>query len=494
MTLLPPVVRGWPAVLRTGAATHAPATVAEALARIRAEALFWPAPRRGAARPRILAVGAEGLRRARARHNDAAIGRCADPADVDPVRLEAVFAPPDVATALWALIGGLDPDAPPEAAASALAAAEGVSPWGGDPVGLLEAVEAQALLAAAARRAGGPLRLVGMSPWKRRCLRPFLTGPDGPPRRARSLADARAAGGAPVLWGAAEMGAAPADVLRVEDGFLRSVGLGLRHVPPLSLAIHPGPPHFDATRRNAFDETVASARFEPALLARAARLRERIVSLGLTKYNLADAETSTPLPTVEGRERVLAAGQVSTDASIRLGATGVRCDADLLRATRARFPAAFIVYRPHPDVLTGLRPGRAAPEEVARFADHVAAGSSAEACLAWADRVAAVTSLIGFEALLRGKRATVFGRPFYAGWGLTDDVDPPARDRRLTLDELTAAALILHASYVDPGCGLPASPEVALDALAQARAAETGLRARLRRTWRGVASTVLNRL
>jgi capsular polysaccharide export protein len=105
-----------------------------------------------------------------------------------------------------------------------------------------------------------------------------------------------------------------------------------------------------------------------------------------------------------------------------------------------------------------------------------------------------MTSLTGFEALLRGVAVTTFGRPFYAGWGLTDDVDPPQRDRTLTLDELTAAALILYPSYIDPRSGLPAPPEIAVESLAAMRGEARRPIARLRRLWRDGASFLLARL
>ena len=480
--LLPPVLdtaaARWPAVLWPGNGRPLPGT-ASALARIRAETLYWPACRAGASQPRILALDAAARDAARAAHSDADILMTPDLAGVDPTRLEAVWGAPAAAT-LWARLGGLStPLAPGPDPAALLSTAEGRSPWTGEPLALDQAVEAQALLRAAAMAARGPRRLVGMSRWKRRGLRPFLTGPDGP-------AHPHAPGG-PVVWGTAE---APDGALRVEDGFLRSIGLGLRHVPPVSLAIAPGPPHFDATQPNSFEATVATAAFTPALLARAAALRARVVALGLTKYNLAGAD---PLPCPGGRLAVLVPGQVASDASIRLGARAVRSDADLLAASRARFPDAFLLYKPHPDTLAGLRRG-AAPEAAARLADATVARADMAACLGWADRVATITSLTGFEALLRGVPVTTFGRPFYAGWGLTDDADPPPRDRGLTLDELVAATLILHACYVDPATGLPCPPEAATAALARLRARRHNPAARLATLWRNAVSWVANRL
>lgn len=492
--LLPPAVAGWPtALLRAVGDDNRPdaAAIAAALTRIRAEVLFWPAPRAGARSPRAVAVGATQAEVGRAAIADGELIVLPDAtparlATVAPDRLEAVWTAPGP-LALWAALGGLAAHGAGEARdpQSLLAVSAGRCPWTGARIGLAEAVEAQALLRAAALRARGPFALADMTPWKRRCLRPFLTGPDGPPRRAR-----RGDPGPLARWGAP--GPTPDDAaLRVEDGFLRSVGLGLRHTPPLSLAIAPGPPHFDATRRNAFEETVAAAVFDPALLARAARLRTRLVALGLTKYNLGRGE---PLPDPSGREAVLVPGQVATDASIRLGARAVRDDAALLRAARSRFPDAFLLYKPHPDVVSGLRRGAAPASEAEALADATVRRADMADCLVWADRVATITSLTGFEALLRGKAATTFGRPFYAGWGLTDDADPPPRDRRLCLDALTAAALILHPAYVDPATGLPAPPEIAVEALARQRAEAGRPGARLRRLWRDGLSFLMARL
>jgi len=483
--LLAPPLRGWPAVLRQGSPEPATPAARAALSRARAEQLWWPAPRAGAPRPRACAFGAAGLAAARTAFADAEIAQAIDPTDVDPERLEAVFAaPPHVA--LWARIGGLACDAalagPGDAAAALLAGAAARCPWRGGPIGLDAAMEAQSLLRAAAMRARGPMRLVGMSPWKRGCLRPFLTGPDGPPRRARVGAAGR---GPVVVWGA---DGDSAD-LRVEDGFLRSVGLGIQHAPPASLILKPGRLHFDARGPNSFEAVSLAADFPPALRARAARLRDRLLTLRLTKYNLVGGGR---LPESGDRMRLLVPGQVETDASIRFGAGAVRTNAALVRAARARFPDAFLLYKPHPDVASGWRVG--AIDAPAAGADAIARDADAVACLDWADRVATITSLMGFEALLRGKSVTTFGHPFYAGWGLTDDVGARLRGRSLDIDALTAAALILYPDYVDPVTGLPAPPEIVIEALAEERAAARGAKARLRAAWRAAISWVLLRL
>lgn len=80
-----------------------------------------------------------------------------------------------------------------------------------------------------------------------------------------------------------------------------------------------------------------------------------------------------------------------------------------------------------------------------------------------------MTSLTGFEALLRGLPVTTLGAPFYAGWGLTRDLGPvPARrlaGARPTLEALVHATLIAYPRYRDPLTGLPCPVEVVADRL-----------------------------
>jgi capsular polysaccharide export protein len=99
-----------------------------------------------------------------------------------------------------------------------------------------------------------------------------------------------------------------------------------------------------------------------------------------------------------------------------------------------------------------------------------------------ADELHCLTSLAGFEALLRGKPVTVHGQPFYAGWGLTTDLAPiPRRRRRLDLEELVAGVLIAYPRYIDPRTGIPCGPEVLISRFAESDLWRPTLLVRLRR-------------
>ena len=174
---------------------------------------------------------------------------------------------------------------------------------------------------------------------------------------------------------------------------------------------------------------------------------------------------------------ILVPGQVETDASIAYGAPGIRRNIDLLRAVREANPAAYVLYKPHPDVLAKLRAEGQGEANALRWCDEVVIDAAMGDLLQQVDAVHVLTSLAGFEALLRGKAVTCYGQPFYAGWGLTADVIPLARrSRRLALDELVAAALILYPVYLSRVTNRYTSPERVLDELLAWRESDVGLK------------------
>jgi capsular polysaccharide export protein len=146
----------------------------------------------------------------------------------------------------------------------------------------------------------------------------------------------------------------------------------------------------------------------------------------------------------------------------------VKRNLDLLSVVRAANPDAFIIYKPHPDVDAGHRNGSVSDQAALRYANCVLREVSSAAAVVAVDEVHTITSLCGFEALLRGRRVVVYGRPFYAGWGLTVDlVQMPRRRRLLSLEELVAGTLILYPRYVDPVTGLPCGPELIAERLSR---------------------------
>lgn len=241
-------------------------------------------------------------------------------------------------------------------------------------------------------------------------------------------------------------------LLRMEDGFVRSVGLGSDLIRPLSIVLDETGIYFDPTQASDLENILNRAEFSEDELEVASRVNALIVKHGITKYNLEPREEACW--DVQSREVILVPGQVEDDASIIYGCTDIKTNLDLLKAARATHPAAFIVYKPHPDVMSGNRAGKLAIEEALNFANHIETQLSVVSCIESCDVVHTMTSLTGFDALLRGKLVVVYGQPFYAGWGLTEDVLKSGvaferRLRRLTLNELIAGTLLRYPIYWD---------------------------------------------
>lgn len=266
--------------------------------------------------------------------------------------------------------------------------------------------------------------------------------------------------GAPNMrWGRA---ADPVEgVTVVEDGFLRSRGLGAELVPPLSLILDDQGIYFDPTRPSRLEELIAKrSELRPGQALRVERLIRSLTRGGVSKYNLSGDVPALP----EGR-RILVPGQVEDDASVHYGCGEIRTNLALLQKARADNPDAVILYKPHPDVEAGLRQGAIKAEALA---DLVIRDADISQLLDAVDEVWTMTSLTGFEALLRGKKVTCLGVPFYAGWGLTTDLgDVPDRRRaRPTLEGLVHAALIDYPRYHDPVRRAPCAVEVVVERLA----------------------------
>ena len=271
------------------------------------------------------------------------------------------------------------------------------------------------------------------------------------------------------VWGDAQISPEQrkgAALVRVEDGLVRSVGLGVLFAQPVSWTFDYQGLHHWGHRTTDLELLVQSCGSDGPLLARASALRKRIVDEGFTKYNLPDEVLESPFLS-KTRKRVLVVGQVADDAALRGITTPIKTNMGLLAAARERCPAAEILYRPHPDVAAGARDGH--DDAWKTFADHRITEGSIVQLLPHVDEVHVLNSLAGFEALLRNVPVVCYANPFYAGWGLTTDAHPLGRRPAASLNQLIAAALIKYPKYRHPRTGQPLQVEEALDALAELR-------------------------
>ncbi|MCP3921802.1 MAG: capsular polysaccharide biosynthesis protein [Desulfobacterales bacterium] len=240
-------------------------------------------------------------------------------------------------------------------------------------------------------------------------------------------------------------------VYRVEDGFIRSVSLGSDLTMPYSLVVDSRGIYFDPTKESDLEVIYNTYDFDSHenILERAEIVSRKITQSKISKYNnLPHKKLSIDRSAYD--KIILIPGQVEDDASIRFGGYGMT-NSSLLKQVRNENPDSYLIYKPHPDVLAGNRKGNIDKEFMHQHCDQVARNQSIDSCLDVSDEVHTITSLCGFDGLLRGKKVVTYGMPFYAGWGLTEDkLKCKRRTRKLSLYELVAGALIIYPRYVNP--------------------------------------------
>ncbi|BEU04041.1 hypothetical protein OAG1_28410 [Agarivorans sp. OAG1] len=260
------------------------------------------------------------------------------------------------------------------------------------------------------------------------------------------------------------------DVLRMEDGFLRSVGLGSNLRRPNSLVIDEQGIYYDPTKPSKLETLLSTHCFSEQEIARSRALIETIRRSKLSKYNVGQTGEVDFRKIAKGKVLILIPGQVEDDASVTLGCVNVKTNTQLIQSVKTSHPDAFIIYKPHPDVLCGNRKGGVAEATLSKYCDLVVTDIDVISCINAVDELHTMTSLSGFEALLHKKKVTCYGLPFYAGWGLTKDIiKHPYRNRILSLYELVFASLVLYPSYYHWKKDQLTTPELTIDSLESER-------------------------
>ncbi|GAB5459476.1 MAG: capsular polysaccharide biosynthesis protein [Henriciella sp.] len=258
------------------------------------------------------------------------------------------------------------------------------------------------------------------------------------------------------------------DVWHLEDGFLRSKGLGADHIHPSSLILDRSDGiYYRSDKPSSLENYLATHKFTEAERGRAAHYIRKITASNLTKYNIGEKNSGYTIS--ETAKNVIIFGQCEDDQSILFGSPKVRTNCQLIEKVLIDFPNSNIYFRPHPDVTAGLR--RRLSDET-QYQDRITIMSGSFPI--WSniqkfEVVCVMTSLAGFEALLRGRKVRTYGSPFYAGWGLTNDFLPcPRRNRNLSLEEVFFGAYIYAPDYIDSRTGKLSDIDKVISALVTA--------------------------
>jgi capsular polysaccharide export protein len=197
---------------------------------------------------------------------------------------------------------------------------------------------------------------------------------------------------------------------------------------------------------NDIEGVLLETHFTLDMLALAGEFRQKVIMKGLTRFSRESTAWRRP---VKAERVILVVGQVESDPSLKHGSQSIRTNLGLLQAVCRANADAYIVYKPHPAVLADMQLGSNAYQEAYQWFDEIVGDATLCQLLPKINEVHVMSSLAGFEALLRGKKVSCYGHSFYAGWGLTHDRVPmPNRPRQLSVDELVAGAMYCFPRYM----------------------------------------------
>ena len=239
--------------------------------------------------------------------------------------------------------------------------------------------------------------------------------------------------------------------IALEDGFIRSIGLGFEE-PPLSLIVDPIGIYYNSYSPSLLENILNSEGWEDdRLIESAKKLRALIIKYDISKYN-----NSKPLPRdfferFKNKERILVIDQTKGDMSVVLGGADKKDFEYMLQKAIADNPQALIFVKIHPDVVKGKKKGYLTKVKQKGNIVLIKDNYNPIQILKYMDAVYTVSSQMGFEALLLEREVYCFGLPFYAGWGLTKDMkNIPRRAKKRSILEVLAASYILYPKYLNP--------------------------------------------
>ncbi len=209
--------------------------------------------------------------------------------------------------------------------------------------------------------------------------------------------------------------------------------------------------YYDATRPSLLENMLNDSKL---IITQEQRKRahdciNKIVRNYLTKYNC--QPIFSPNIGRKGAKKVLVVDQSFGDNSVKKGLASVSTFEKMLQAAIDENPNADIIVKTHPDTKTGLRTGyysQLVPKgNIYLYTEPI----NPIALINYVDEVYVCTTQMGFESLMCGKKPHVFGMPFYAGWGVTDDRQTCSRRKnKRTVEEIFYIAYILYSYYVSP--------------------------------------------
>ncbi|GAB5459475.1 MAG: hypothetical protein Hens3KO_25050 [Henriciella sp.] len=240
-----------------------------------------------------------------------------------------------------------------------------------------------------------------------------------------------------------------AELALVEYGLISAMGIPSLADFKFSLIVDDLGIFFDTTTRSRTEQLILDGDGDPILKARAKKFIQTVVEHDIVKYN---DSPKMALEDVGNKRKILVMDQTSGDLSIEFGQCHKFDFSSMLEHALAQ-DNAHVFLKLHPETVQGVKDANydlrtlQGVENLTLIVDNC----NAMHLIKQVDEVYVMTSGAGLEALMVGKPVTCFGVPFYAGWGLTTDMQPFSNERvERTLEDVIAAVFLKQTLWFDP--------------------------------------------
>ncbi len=294
----------------------------------------------------------------------------------------------------------------------------------------------------------------GVRHWTRANIKPFLRSSKNRIVFVKSVSAAKQAGIKPgdrvAIWRTrrpdrleeliAITGQQP---IKLENGFLESLGFESKSAQPVSLLLDNENIYNTSSKSSTLDSILKNTKFTTYQIKKSASIRHKIAASRESRLVLkTDAITNQKI--------LLIPGQIESEQAAIATRNDITTNLALIHSVRKANPDAYLIYKPHPQVANGSSAGKVHPDTVLKHCDQYVELSDIPTCLETVDEVHTLSSIVGFEALIKGIPVTTYGRPFYAGWDLTTDLSVLLTPgKKLSINELIAGALLVYPRYYD---------------------------------------------
>lgn len=254
----------------------------------------------------------------------------------------------------------------------------------------------------------------------------------------------------------------------IEDGFIRSYGIGLSGEPGLSIIIDDLAPYYDATRASRLETYLASNELIPKEMRTYCQDNiAKIVEYKISKYNAAP-DFKLQIGS-KNRKKLLLIDQRYGDMSVVCGLADIHTFERMLSDALDYYADWDIIIKQHPDAIKGGKSSYFDKERLyfTKCMENVFIidyDINPYSLIEAVDEVFVCTSMFGFEACMAGKKVHCYGMPFYAGWGITEDkIKISRRNKNRDIIDIFYFSYVCLSRYIDPRTNKQCSIEDLID-------------------------------